>query len=105
MSNGLRVLRQDLEDGVVYLRPAGAVDVSDVDSLEQAQRAALTVARRVIVDLEKVTFLDSTGVAVLIAGYRTARSRSKDYRVINPRGVVRRVLDLTGVLTTLAPAG
>ncbi|GAA5195887.1 hypothetical protein GCM10023322_63600 [Rugosimonospora acidiphila] len=101
----LEISRQDLDHGLVRLRLTGNADLSDVDRLEDAQRVALEApeTRRLVVDLENLEFLDSSGIAVMVAGYRSARSRGQRYQVINPRGLVRRVLDLTGVLTTLTP--
>ena len=53
--------------------------------------------RDIFVDLSGVTFTDSTGIAALIAGKRLACAVGKRYDVIAAHGMVRRVLDLTGV--------
>jgi anti-sigma B factor antagonist len=44
-----------------------------------------------------VTFCDSTGISALIRGRRQADAHGVAYRVINPRGQVAEVLELTAV--------
>lgn len=54
------------------------------------------------VDLSAVTFLDSWIIGVLVSARQAAAAAGRRFLVLHPRGHVRRVLDLTGVLTTLA---
>lgn len=70
-------------------------------------RAALTelVDRGVyhlVIDLEQVSFLDSSGIGVLISVLRCIREHGGSLRLTAPRPHVRRVLELTGI-TTLLP--
>jgi anti-anti-sigma factor len=50
------------------------------------------------VDLSGLEFLDSTAVSVIVRLWRLARREHCSLRVINPTGVVRQVLDVTGAL-------
>ena len=45
--------------------------------------------------------MDSTGIAVLVGGYRLALHLAVPMRVVNCRASVRRVLDISGVLPLL----
>jgi anti-anti-sigma factor len=95
--------------GHLRLVLAGEIDLSSVDVLLRAQGEALAGAatRRlhgVVVDLDQVTFLDSTGIGALVGGYRQAATAGLTYQLENPRGAVTRVLDVAGVLSTLAPS-
>jgi anti-anti-sigma factor len=56
----------------------------------------------VLVDLSAVTFLDSSGISVLLKGRRVADERAVNYRVVGADGIVRKVLDLTGVWPLLS---
>lgn len=94
--------------GYVRLALAGEIDLSSVDVLLRAQGDALAMAafRRlhgVVVDLDQVTFLDSTGIGTLVGGYRQAATAGLTYQLENARGAVARVLHVAGVLATLAP--
>lgn len=55
------------------------------------------------VDLAGLRFIDSTGVAALKRAYRTAARHGCRLVVVNPTGIVLRVLTLTGALTCLSP--
>lgn len=52
-------------------------------------------------DLHEVTFLDCSGVGEFIRAHTDARKRGQTLTVSRPRGIVRRILELTGVLAVL----
>jgi anti-anti-sigma factor len=95
--------RQQRDGGVVTLAPVGEVDMGAVDALRSAIQDTVFMPDRVdvVVDLARVTFLDCAGIGALVAGRNTAVSRGCGYTVVNPQRQVRRVLELTGVLTAL----
>jgi anti-sigma B factor antagonist len=49
------------------------------------------------VDLRQATFIDSTGLGALIAGYRAAMDGQSRFVVTNPSSGFRRVLVVTGL--------
>ena len=53
------------------------------------------------VDLAGVTFLDCTGVSALVAVRNAATRSGRQVRVTHPQPIVRRVLDVTGLLSVL----
>ena len=55
----------------------------------------------VSVDLAGVSFLDCTGINALIAARNAAARTGRQMRVTQPQPIVRRVLDLTGLLDVL----
>jgi anti-sigma B factor antagonist len=91
------------DDGVVCLAVAGEVDLDSAGVLRVAIDEALAgdADTALVVDLDQVTFLDSTGISVLVAGRHAAAERGRALQVVNPRGMVRRVLEVTGVLPSL----
>jgi anti-sigma B factor antagonist len=53
---------------------------------------------QVIVDLEGVDFLDSSGLGALVAGLKLARSRAGEMRIVcEHQRSVRKVLEVTGL--------
>src|SRR5947209_4263965 len=82
----------------------GDVDLSTAPALERAITEAVTAdgVTRVLVDLSAVEFMDSSGIAVLLKGRRAADERSVEFRVTGGHGIVRQVLELTGVWTYLS---
>ena len=84
----------------VVLTLDGEFDITDRAELEDATLAAVAAAGtgRVVVDLAAVAFIDSEAVAALIIGYQAAVAAGCDYRLVNARGLVRRILDIAGLL-------
>jgi len=92
-------------DGATVLVVAGEVDMSTVQPLRTAIVQVLDRgAPELVVDLHAVTFLDSTGISVLVLGRRTATGTGARYRVVNARDMVARVLEVTGVRDFLSEA-
>lgn len=76
----------------------GEVDVSNADELRSALNEALVAeAARIEVDLAEASYVDSTGIGVLVGAARRAAEASKQFGVTNPQRNVARVLSLLGV--------
>ena len=52
---------------------------------------------RHVVDLREVTFLDSTGLGILVSDHKRLRDRDGSLHVVTTPGIVSRVFRLTGV--------
>lgn len=77
----------------------------DLAAREQMLSALLALLARsgpvATVDLRGVTFLDCSGIGVLVAANNAAHRGGQNLNVTHPRDLVRYVLDITGVLPTL----
>ncbi len=77
---------------------AGDLDISSVDGVREVVTQATAGAPAVVVfDLERLRFLDSAGISVLLAAAREVPS----VRLRRPSKVVRRVVELTGLSEVL----
>lgn len=87
------------DGGPVIVEVAGEVDLLTAGRLRAALVAAVRVAGagRIIVDLGRVEFLDSTGVQALIDGYHTAMVAGGTLTVRGAHGPSARVLAVTGL--------
>jgi len=101
--NKLTMRRTELPAGVVQLELSGEIDFAVSNDLTAAQMREIDApgVTRLIVDLREVTFLDSTGISALVAGYRAAHERGIGFLLTNPHHMVRSVLQVTGVLGPL----
>jgi len=89
--------------GTVRVAVAGEIDLASRDVLRVRLHNVLSTLhpRRIEVDLAGVTFLDCSGLTVLVVlGQAAARSGCR-LRITNPQPLVRRILELTGVLEVL----
>ena len=86
----------------VLVRPVGEIDLGSAQVVEDALRAAKgRGADHVLLDLARVTFMDSTGIHLLVRWTAAAQRDGFAFRVAPGDGPVRRVLELTGVLDAL----
>jgi anti-anti-sigma factor len=90
--------------GAATVTVAGDIDLACVGRVEDEIAAALDAAdvTDVVVDLSAVTFMDSTGISALLKGRRLADMSGKRYRIAGADGLVRDLLDLTGVWAHLS---
>ncbi len=87
----------------VRLTVAGEVDSSSAPALRAALENALAGgARELVVDLDRVTFLDSAGLCVLAATHRRADEEGFALRVLASTRAVMRPLQITGLWQLLA---
>jgi|1185.fasta_scaffold354710_1 anti-sigma B factor antagonist len=82
----------------VVVRPVGEIDLATVpfveEPLAELEAAGFT---ELILDLRRTTFLDSTGVRLLVRQTESARRNGHDFGVVAEDGPVMRVLELTGL--------
>jgi anti-sigma B factor antagonist len=86
------------EGPTTTLRVAGEVDLATADELNQAIAAALQAGPgALVVDLAEVTFLDSTGLAVLVAVTNQTGTSGVRLTIRDPAPRVRNVIRITGL--------
>ena len=93
-------------DGYVTLQVAGEIDLASAPTLREAALAALRHHGTTLwLDLGDVTFMDSTGLEVLLATRRRAELEGGSLTLCRLHPAVRRVIDVTGLdkLFTIAP--
>lgn len=86
----------------VRVAPIGELDLLSVGVVEE-QLVELHDAGfdHIVVDLHRVSFLDSTGLRVLLAAAQRARQADRRLRVVGARRQVLRLCELTGVSSRL----
>ena len=94
---------EDLGDGV--LRLIGELDMATAPALQRHLERGSPVS---VLDLREVTFIDSTGLSVLVRANRE-RQRGESLILRSPTDLVCRVLEITGLLDVFlidrGPAG
>jgi anti-anti-sigma factor len=76
---------------------SGALNASRAEGVIQLFREmAEQGVRRVVVNLEDVPFIDSRGLAALLAGYKIFGSERRNFRLTGVQDQPRLVFDLTG---------
>jgi anti-sigma B factor antagonist len=85
-------------DGYVTLRVSGEIDLYTAPALRDAALTALRQHGSTLrVDLRDVTFMDSTGIEVLLATRRRADLEGGSLTLCRPTSAVRRIIEVTGL--------
>jgi anti-anti-sigma factor len=79
------------------IRAWGELDVATAPILEAALAEELRRSNTVTLDLDGLDFMDSSGLSVLVANLKRARSAGGDLVVIVTKPGLRRLFDLTGL--------
>jgi anti-sigma B factor antagonist len=88
------------QEGVALVVVSGEVDVYTSPRLKEVLVDLLSRGRaHLVVDLDRVEFLDSTGLGVLMSGMRRAAEQEGSLKVLcsNPRH--QRIFEITGLTT------
>ena len=92
----LEVQTRQVDNGVTVVAPTGRLDVAGAPALKDAISEALKNGQpRVVLDMEGISFVDSTGLGSVIAALKQIRSSQGDLRLAAPNQQVRVVLELT----------
>jgi anti-sigma B factor antagonist len=90
-------VRSELQAGACRLTVIGELDIATTPQLEEAARA--TIARDVrdlTIDLRKLSFMDSSGLRLLVILNERASNEGWRLRLLKPAGPVLTILALTG---------
>ena len=92
------MIRETREGGVHRLTPIGELDLATTPLLETAFDAVLgdDDAEMIVVDLTELSFIDSTGIHLLLQMHAACKDADR-LRVVNGSHAVERLLDVTGV--------
>jgi anti-anti-sigma factor len=99
ISDGTLKLTLLADGGGQTLAVAGELDLANAGTLEaELERAAGDGAEPITVDLRELEFIDSTGIAVLVAAHRRLNDGAVRVRLVQSEApAVRRVIEITGL--------
>lgn len=86
---------ESLQQGIIVLRPQGTLDMGSVTAFRHTLEMAVHEAQHgLIVALPGVEFMDSSGIAVLIEGFKWSRARALPYILAQLTSAVQMVIEL-----------
>jgi anti-anti-sigma factor len=89
-------------DGIHVVTLSGEIDHSVADVLSEALAPRAADAPRIVVDLGGVTFMDSSGINVLVLVHRSVTQAQGWLRLAAAQDPVLRVIRLVGLDTVIA---
>jgi anti-sigma B factor antagonist len=85
-------------DGVAVLSLRGEIDVYTAPRMRQAIVDLVDAgSRNIVIDMEKVDFLDSTGLGVLVEGLKRVRTRGGSLSLVVTQDKIVKIFDITGL--------
>jgi anti-anti-sigma factor len=91
--------RTEHHDQAVVVYADGEIDHHTADLLREHVITAALSARppRVVLDLDQVTFCDSSGLGAMVAIWKAVRTHHGDLVISRPPEICRRILQRTGL--------
>ena len=92
-------IQQEVRNGVTVVAPAGRIDSTTSPALEQAIGRSLDGgSRKLVVDLERVEYISSAGLRVLLVAAKKLGGGKGALALCAMNDAVRQVFDLAGFL-------
>ncbi len=102
ISPAIRVRR---EPGCALVTVAGEVDFATVARLRERLFALAGTGRHLVVDLDRVSFIDAAGIGVLAGAARRAAMHGASLHLVCARRQIRRLFRFTGLDRAVPLAG
>ena len=103
-ARGFRVQRKELED-CTMVECFGRLTSENVPLLKEAIGEACGRKGRIVLDLQEVPMMDSSGLGAVVTLYVSARTRGCGLEVLNASKQIRDLFSMTNVLSLFEPAG
>ena len=85
----------EILDGVAILRPRGRLDASQAEGFKRHFEARPEAMTMVVLDLEGVDFIDSTGLGAIVACLKRVSELGGDIKVCGLNAKTRMIFEIT----------
>jgi anti-anti-sigma factor len=90
-------VRVELDGTTARVVPSGELDLATAPQLQEKVRSALREAKQVVLDLSRLTFIDSSGLRVLIVLHDRAKAEGWTLSLLAPVGETWTIFRISGV--------
>jgi anti-anti-sigma factor len=107
LADPLLVVERRHDGDAAVVAPRGEIDLASIAELRRALGAAVAAGGDVVVDLGDVSFLDSSGLSVLVAFHRQLAALDRRFTLRRASGSLLRLFQIAGLdsyLTIERPA-
>lgn len=91
------------DETVIYC--AGRLTFEHTDALKTLGKSLMPHAKRIVVDLKQVDWLDSAGIGTLVGLYVSARKAGCEFLLVNYSKAVRDLLGISHLLSVFETCG
>ena len=95
-------MRSERDGELHVINLSGELDLATVDVVKrELERVEATDVQSIILDLSGLTFMDSTGIRLLLSAEARSRADSNRLTLLRGPAAIQRVLEVTGVVKYL----
>lgn len=95
------VLHLEITGGAMLIRLSGEIDLAVADNLRSSMEEKLDQnpeVKHIVVNLSGVTYIDSSGLGVLLGRYRRLSREGGGMSVVGASPAVRKIIEMSGLL-------
>lgn len=92
-----KVTQKELQPGCRDVQVEGELDLAVAGELDEVLDAAIAECDRVLVGLQRCSFIDSSGIAVILRAHNRMEEEGHRLAVYAPADQVLRILSMTGL--------
>ena len=92
---------KEINGKVLNLAISGHIDATTAPELEKIVMADIAKVEKVVLDFEKVEYISSAGLRVLLSFHKTMSGKGGELLLVNVASDVKNVLEMTGFLSFL----
>lgn len=93
------LIRCERQGAIIKVRPAGELDHHSADEARMQLEECIKdeTIKELILDMSQLSFMDSSGIGVILGRYRTMNKRGGKVSVINMSSQIDRILKMSGL--------
>jgi anti-sigma B factor antagonist len=97
MMQRFKIEERDLGHDCRDIQVIGELDLAVADQLDERLEKAVAAYERILIDLERCDFIDSSGISVILRAHHRMTESGRRLAVYGPNDQVLRVLSMTGL--------
>jgi anti-anti-sigma factor len=98
-------LTTSAQEGATLVECHGRLTAEVSPSFKNHLKGLIPGARRIVLDLSQVTFMDSSGLGAIMGVYVSAKTAKCDLRLVNLSRQLKQLLGMTHLLSLFEPCG
>ncbi len=86
-------------DGTLIVVPLGEIDHHESKNIryEIDERITEVLPEKIVFDLARTSFMDSSGLGLILGRYNKAKVLGADFELVNPGDKIMRILTMSGI--------
>ena len=80
-------------DSSIIIEVNGDVDLDKTDKFRDQVFEAFNKEQKIVLDMSQVSYIDSTGVSVLIESHQKAQEQAKEFLILKPSKPVTSIIE------------